>query len=193
VIPRHASDVDALVGEAGRQSREVEELVSGLSEEALVWRPDQTRWSVTGHLAHLGVLNGRYVESIRHAVASARAAGGPTGDGPYRHPWMAKAFVRAMEPPPKRRTKTFRSMVPDAGAEPGAALTTFLELQDRLVEQLVAARGLDLGRIRFGSPFFRLLRLSLGCALEGVLAHNRRHLWLLHELVAKGGFPRPPF
>lgn len=192
MIPRDASDIDALISEAGRQSRELEELVAGRSDEALLWRPDETRWSATGHLAHLGVVNGRYLATIRDQVDAARAAGGPTSDGPYRHPWLAKAFVRTMEPPPKRRVKTFRSMVPDPGTEPEAALTEVLALQDRLVEQLAAARGLDLGRIRFGSPFFGLLRLSLGCAFEGLLAHNRRHVWLLHELVATEGFPAVP-
>lgn len=189
MIPTRASDIDALVSEAGRQSREMEELFAGRGREARLWRPDETRWSMTGHVAHLVIVNERYVAAIRDEVASARTVGGRQSDGPYRHPWSAKLFVRTLEPPPKRRVRTMRSMVPDPEADTESVLGRFLHLQDRLVEQLAAARGLDLGRIRFASPFFSLLRLSLGCAFEGLLAHNRRHLWLLHELVATEGFP----
>ena len=52
-----------------------------------------------------------------------------------------------------------------------------------------SSRGLDLGAIRFGSPFFKLLRFSLGTGFEVVLAHDRRHVWLIRELMETEGFP----
>ncbi len=53
-------------------------------------------------------------------------------------------------------------------------------------------RGVDLGRVRFRSPFFALLRFSLGAGFEMLLAHDRRHLWLAREVMASPGFPGGP-
>ncbi len=189
MISLTVADVDALMSEVSRQSAEVEGLFDGLSEEALLWRPDETRWSISGHVAHLGIVNGAYVSSVRTAVESARGRGGFEGDGPYRHPWITTRFAASLDAPPKRRLKTFRSMVPDPAANPSEALGTFTGLQHELADQMEAARGLDLGRVRFGSPFMALLRFSLGTGFATLLAHNRRHIWLVRETMARPGFP----
>lgn len=189
MIPQVASDLDALATEAERQRQEVAALFSHQDREALHWRPEEAKWSMTGHLAHLGVLNEAYLATIADRIARARSAGGPSSEGPYRHPRLSSTFVRAMEPPPRRRVRTFRSMRPPPDPDEEVVRSTFDALQSMLGEQIEAARGLDLGRIRFGSPFSMLLRLSLGNALELVLAHNRRHVWLVRELMSTDSFP----
>ncbi len=188
MIPVRASDLDALVAEAERQVAEVREVFAELSPEAATWRPDETRWSVTGHVTHVVIINRAYLGAIEAAIDRAEEKG-PRGDGPYRHPAIAKWFVRNMEPPPKQRMKTMRSMVPDPGADPERAEADFAAVQERMGSLLERARGLDLGRVRFGSPFFRLLRFSLGAGFEMLLAHNRRHLWLAREVMGSPGFP----
>lgn len=165
------------------------DLFEKVSDAAASWRPDPARWSMTGHLTHLGMVNEAYVAAVEAAVDAARMTGAPESDGPYAHPWIARRFVRMLEPPPRFRVKTMRSMVPETGVEPADALRRFHELQARLAGTARRARGLDLGRVRFSSPFFRLLRLSLGTGFEVVLAHNRRHVWLIRELMASEGFP----
>ena len=75
------------------------------------------------------------------------------------------------------------------GSTPEAALADFTRLQARMAETIEASRGLDLGRVRFGSPFLSLLRFSLGAGFEMLLAHNRRHIWLVHELLAHPDAP----
>ena len=188
MIPVTVADVDALTSEVARQSREVGELFKE-SGEALLWRPDETRWSICGHVVHLSIVNAAYISSIRAAVESARGRGGLDEEGPYRHPWITTRFSASLDAPPKRRLKTFRSMVPDPASDPSEARAHFVRLQDELIDQVEAARGLDLGRIRFGSPFMALLRFSLGTAFATVLAHNRRHIWLIRETMALPGFP----
>jgi hypothetical protein len=187
VIPRRASDLDDLLIEVGRQSDEVGTLLAGLDEAAALWRPDETRWSVTGHIAHLAVINDVYLGAMEKTVRA--ASDGPRSDGPYRHPLVARWFARSMEPPPKRRLKTFRAMIPDPGVTPARAGEDFRALQDRLAATMRDARGLDLGRVRFRSPFFALLRFSLGTGFEMLLAHNRRHVWLAREVMETPGFP----
>ncbi|MDH3270156.1 MAG: DinB family protein [Gemmatimonadota bacterium] len=189
MIPRVVGDLDALGREVERQRAAIDEIFSSVPNGALTWRPDPTRWSIAGHLAHLGIVNEGYLGAIERTIADARRKGGPLGVGPYRHPWVTTRFVAMLEPPPKRRVATFRSMVPDPALGGDEARRTFEALQLRLADLIDAARGLDLGRVRFSSPFFRPLRFSLGTGFELLLTHNRRHLWLVREIMGREDFP----
>lgn len=191
MIPNRVEDLDGLLAEIERQHHEAADMFDAVSTEGACWRPDEARWSMTGHLAHLGLVNAEYLTFMEELLAEARAEGAtpPRSDGPYRHPWIAKWFVRTMEPPVKRRMKTFRPMVPESDIDPAEALATFQDHQARLRDLVEASRGLDLGRIRFSSPFLAVLRFSLGTGYDLVLAHNRRHLWLIRELQDRSDFP----
>ena len=103
-------------------------------------------------------------------------------EGRWKPPAAATCFVGMNEPPPKPRIKTFKSMVPDPKTTPEAALADFALVQSGLLDVIAKADGLDLGRIRFGSPSLGILRLSAGTAIALILAHNNRHIWLMHEV-----------
>lgn len=178
-----------MVAEAGRQLAEVEEIVASRSPEELLRRPDPVKWSVAGHVAHMCLVNESYLTAIEERIRSARASGAVGRDGPYRHPRFASWFARSMEPPPKRRIKTLKSMVPDPVIDSDDVVDRFRSTQRRLVDALERSRGLDLGRVRFGSPFVGLVRLSLGTGLALLLAHNRRHIWLIEEVLGEDGAP----
>lgn len=189
MIPNTHADLEALAAESRRQVDELSQIVSGLSAEALRWRPDEARWSVAGHIAHLCLVNGPYIAAMRTRIGRAGERDRARSSEPFRHPRIARWFVGTMEPPPKRRMKTMRSMVPDPGLDVDDVLGEFREQLEDYREMLVTARQLDLGRARFGSPFFGLLRFSLGTGFELVLAHNRRHIWLIRELMERDDFP----
>jgi len=182
LIPTHVADLDHLISQAGQQLDQLSALFDAVPAADWGWRPDATRWSMTGHLAHLVIINEGYLGSISDVMRKAQEAGGPMGDGPYRHPRLAKWLANSQAPPPKKRMKTFRSMVPEVGASRDRAWADFRRHQSTLVEQIGGARGLDVGRIRFGSPFLRILRLSVGTGFGLILAHNSRHIWLMDEV-----------
>lgn len=189
MIPTRAGELDDLLAEIERQEHEVADLFQEVSAEAAVWSPDSDRWSMTGHLAHLCVVAEAYLGAIESAVEQAREAGGAESEGPYRHPWLSRRFARMMEPPPTLRVRTFGTMVPGADVAPEDAMERFRGLLRRLAAAVESARGLDLGKVRVPSPIFRLLRFSLGAAFEIVLAHDRRHVWLMREVMESEGFP----
>lgn len=188
-IPRRVEDLDDLLAEIERQEHEVADLFQQVSGEAAVWRPGPSRWSMTGHLAHLGVVGEAYVGALEAAVEKAREESAPESEGPYRHPWLSRRFARMMDPPPTLRVRTFKTMVPDPHVTPEEAVERFRGLLGRLGAAVESARGLDLGAVRVPSPFFSLLRFSLGAAFEIVLAHDRRHVWLMREVMESDGFP----
>lgn len=188
MIPSSAGDLDALIAEVGRQTGEVRLLLEGLTPDACRWRSAPDRWSIMGHLAHLCLVNGPYVQAIGPCIERARA-GRIMSDGPYRHGWFGKWFTREMEPPPKRRIRTGKRMRPDPQVDGDSTLEEFEHLQGEWTRLMKEARGVDLGKARFSSPFMKLLRFSLGTGFSALMAHNRRHIWLIHELMGHDGFP----
>jgi hypothetical protein len=134
------------------------------------------------------IVNAPYRDTIQAALAKARAKGW-LGEGPYRHGWFGRWFAGSMEPPPKKRWKTSPKMVPDPQVEGGAVMAAFEGGQEAIEALLQDARGVDLGRTRISSPFLKIVRFSVGAAFGILLAHNRRHLWLIRELMADEAFP----
>jgi hypothetical protein len=186
-MPLEVSDLDAVLSEISRQAGEARELAGGLSLGALNWQPSEGKWSVGGHLAHMVILNTPYLGALERAIGEARA-GSRFSDGPYRHGWFGPWFARSMEPPPKRRWKTAPAMVPDPSVQ-GDIVDSFAACQEELARIVELGRGVDLGRTRISSPFMKLMRFSVGAAYGVLLAHNRRHLWLIREVMQSDGFP----
>ena len=100
--------------------------------------------------------------------------------------WM----IGSMEPPPKRRMKTFPIFeVPVGGTHSVAVvLPEFEAVRDQLAERVRSADGLNLHGNRTVSPVTRLLRMPLGAYLQFVVTHDRRHLWQAHQVRTSPGF-----
>ena len=171
-----------------RQTREVEELLAGLSREQLAWRPEPKKWSVSEHVAHLPRTNAPYLEAIGESLADARERG-LTARGPFRRPWLAEWVIRMMEPPPGLKIPTMKELVPEPGLSRSRVLEIWRESQSALLASVDEAEGLDLGRAKLRSPFLPLLKLTVDQAYRAVLAHNRRHIWHARRTMEAEGFP----
>lgn len=180
-----ARELDAVRRRVVRQTADIRALVEPLDERTMFRRPAERRWSVGEHVAHVGLTTGPYLPALERALEKGRARGRTLPDGPFRRTRLGRWFVQAMEPPPKRRMKTFRKMVPPAPAELSGTevMEEFGRVQDGLLAALDRAEGLDLGRIRVGSPTLRLLRFPVIQAFETLAAHTDRHLWLMRETL----------
>ena len=162
-------------------------ICAGLSESQFNWRPGEGRWSIAECFVHLNVTVARTLPAFDTVIAEGRAKGRTAkavGAGPIRYGWFSRWMIGSMEPPPKRRMKTFGIFaVPAGGAHTlGGVLPEFVAVRDQLAERVRRADGLDLKRIRTVSPVTRLLRLPLGAYLQFVVAHDRRHLWQAHQV-----------
>ena len=97
------------------------------------------------------------------------------------HAVLATASCELGRVPPKPPTRVWRFAAADYPCERVHAL--------RRLSCVESSRGLDLGKARFRSPFSSLVKLSLGTGIELLLAHNRRHVWLMREVMEQPGFP----
>lgn len=160
---------------------------AGLSESQFNWRPGEGRWSIAECLVHLNVAVSRTLPAFDRAIAEGRAKGRTAeggGGGPFRYGWFSRWMIGSMEPPPKRRMKTFAIFAVPVGGTHALArvLPEFVAVRDQLAGRIRLADGLDLRRVRVASPVNRLLRLPLGAYLQFVIAHDRRHLWQARQV-----------
>lgn len=170
--------------------RDSAELVRGLSDEALAWRPAPTKWSIADCLAHLNITNrDYYIKTIRHTIADARARG-VVGAEPYQHGFFGNLFVRMIEPPARFRVPAPRALIPPADSNPREIVAEFMSSQNELQLLLREADGIDLGRAKVVSPINKRLKFTLGQSFRMLAAHERRHLWQARNVKKSTNFPR---
>ncbi|MGE5176740.1 MAG: DinB family protein [Hyphomicrobiales bacterium] len=185
-----ANDLAACGRQIDANRSAARELAARLDEAQLFWRPGRNAWSIAECFLHMEVTARLYLDAIDLGIERARARG-VTATAPYRHPWLARWFVRSFEPPPAIRFPAPRPFRPTPPPEPPFApiLDEFLRLGEAIRTRLDAAKGLDLGRARVVSPASPLIRLSLGLAFSLLAVHERRHLYQATNVTRHPGFP----
>lgn len=177
-----ARSIADLRRELDEQTDELTSLFGAVDDARLGRRPPTGKWSPVEHVDHLIKVNQGYLRSLDQALGRGRAAGS-TGTGPFRGSVVGRFFARAMEPPVKRRMKTMKAMQPESELAVEPTLAVFVDHQTSIRELLANAEGLDLDAIRMSSPFMKVLRAPVFSWFSVLLAHNRRHIWLIHEAL----------
>ena len=165
------------------QTEDLSSLFRSVDDAQLVRRPPSGKWSPVEHVDHLIKVNQGYLRGIEMALNRGRAAG-KTGTGPFKGSVVGRFLARSMEPPVKRRIKTMAAMKPSSELAAEPTLAVFLDLQGSLRELMTGSEGLDLDAMRMSSPFVRLVRAPVFSWFSVLLAHNRRHIWLIREALA---------
>jgi hypothetical protein len=169
-------------------SQDARDLLAGLSEAQINWRPAPAHWSIAECLDHLTVTNRELTERIEAATSEARAKG-LTGRGPFRHSIIGNMIVRSMEPPAKMKFKAPKIFKPRPDQSLEAVTREFFKTQDELLRLIEAANGINLARVKITSPVTRLIKLSLGQAFGLIATHARRHLWQARQVKGNQTFP----
>lgn len=162
-------------------------LMEGLTPEQLNWKPDARRWSIGQCLDHVTRTMRLYPAEIERMTAEARASA--PGSRPFREGWISRWVVSGMEPPPRMRIRTMRSVEPAPDLDRATVVREFEMAHARWRELIVAADGVSLKHARMRSPFAPVLRFTLGQVLAMNLAHARRHLWQARQVRQHTNFP----
>lgn len=166
----------------GRQRTRIRSF-GDLDTVAVNWRPEEGRWSIAENLEHLSLSLGPYLSVLETATEEALASG-RTGPGPWRRGWFLSWFIGSLEPPVKRRFRTFKALVPARTLERDRVVDQLLRLTGDFGAVIDGMRGADMGRVKFSSPVLPLLKLDLAGGVDLNLAHNRRHLWACDQVLA---------
>lgn len=186
MVPSPASDrssAERLAPELSEYSRQLaaikrdtELLLGGLTEDQLIWHEHARAWSIADCLNHLLVTGNESLPNIRRTMTEARSRG-LLGRGPFRHGVLGNWFIRLMDAPPKIKFKVPHAYRPTLGLPVSEIVAGFFLLQQKLIQALKEAEGIDLARAKVSNPVSQWFRMSLGQEFALTAAHERRHLW----------------
>lgn len=181
------SPLRTILDDLDKSDQEAQRVVSGLSDAQAKWQPHEDSWSIAQCLDHLGRANTAYAAALRQAIRENRSANKPQ---PIRPGWFSRLFIGLLDPPPKRKVRAPKKIVPESGIAGKEALQTFLRGHEDVRAAIREGAELDLNRIRFRNPFIGFLRFTIGAGLLIIVAHDRRHLWQAQRVLECAGFPK---
>ena len=181
--------IDEFRRQFDRLADDADALVAPLSDAQFAWQPGPNAWSIAQCIDHLNVTARLYLPMLDEGIANAIRQG-LHGEGPFTYWWLARVFVRMMEPPPRLRVNTPVAFQPPPARTRREIMAAFRAYQVQYVDRLRQANGLDLARARVRSPVTSWIYLPLGSGFAAMAAHERRHLWQARKVMEAPGFPR---
>lgn len=175
--------LEAVEVELNDATERARKLVQDVDGHRFTVRPDPMRWSAAECLAHLSLTTESFVPLLRKAIDDARQAGRLAAAEP-KMDVIGRALRWFLEPPVRKKVKTFAPLVPRSTRAKAEALAEFTMQQERLIELLRGARGLDISRTRIPWPLDARVKYNLFSAFRILAAHERRHLWQAEQAVA---------
>jgi hypothetical protein len=173
--------LDAIEAELNDATERARLLVEKVDGRRFTVRPDPSRWSAAECLAHLSLSAEEMLPALREAIDKAPRDRKPRK---IRMDWLGALMRWFLEPPVRSRVKTAARFVPRSVRAKAETLAEFTSFQQKLIDTLHDARGLDLAGIRIVSPFDRRVKYNLYSAFRILAAHERRHLWQAEQAVA---------
>jgi DinB superfamily len=184
------SDLEEYQRQIEAINEDARDLLTGLSEVQVNWRPTPAHWSIAECLDHLTVTNRELMKQIEAGMSDARARG-LTSRGPFRYGIIGNMIVRSMEPPAKLKFKAPKIFKPRPDQSLEMVTKDFFAAQDELLRLINEANGINLARVKIASPVTTLIKLSLGQAFGLIATHERRHLWQARQVKGNQTFPAP--
>lgn len=180
MTPAQARDLKA---ELEVVSKEAQAVAEGIDAAMLTKRPGTGGWSVAEILQHLILTADAMLPLIEGALGQLEREGRksttPAGLGV-----MGWLLVKALEPPPRMKSKTSKPFEPVAFGDPQTLKTRLLETNARLAAAIDRATLLATTTVNVVSPFNASVKYNLYAAFRITLVHARRHLWQAREAMA---------
>jgi hypothetical protein len=182
-IPSLPADLQEIIRELARSEQAAWRVAADLTEEQRNWQPEDGKaWSILQCLDHLAKTNTIYTAALRAAVRQSSRGAAPRR-GVIQPGWLGRFFIRALEPPPRRRFAAKAQVLPAPHHLRGDnILQDFFRSHEEIRSLIREASALDLNRIRFRNPFVPLVRFTVGTGLLVMCAHDRRHLWQAEQV-----------
>jgi len=164
-------------------SKEVRAVAEGIDVATLTKRPTNGGWSVAEILQHLILTADAMLPLTEGAIVELQRAGrkstAPSGLGV-----MGWLLVKALEPPPRMKSKTSKPFEPLEVGDPLTLASRLLEKNAKLLSLIDRAEGLATTTVKIASPFNANVKYNVYAAFRITLVHARRHLWQAREARA---------
>jgi hypothetical protein len=181
--------LQTIVGETEKNSDAARQLVSGLSEAQLNWKPAPDKWSIAQCLDHLAVTCNKFDAYFTAALAHGRKKWPVSTVPGYRPSLMGGWLVKQVDPEAGRNLPAPKLFRPSDSSSIHAALESFLEQQERFIKFVRETAGIDYNKTRLRSPVTPLMRYSLADAFVITVVHGQRHLAQARRVREMSDFP----
>ena len=181
--------IATIVSEAEKNNGTATDLVRGLTEEQLNWKPDAKQWSIAQCLEHLAVTSQQFNSYFQDLIQRARQKWPTKGDLPYRPSLIGGWLIKQVVPETTRKVPAPKVFRPSDSSSIHNALGLFLKQQEEFVRFVRESEGVDYNRARLRSPVTPLMRYSLADAFVVTIVHGYRHLAQASRVKAMPNFP----
>lgn len=178
-----------IVSEAEKNNATANDLVRGLAEAQLNWKPDATQWSIAQCLEHLAVTSKQFNRYFTDLIDRARKRWPTKRVIPYRPSFVGGLLIKQVVPETTRAFPAPKVFRPSDSSAIHDALGLFLQQQQEFMRFVRASEGVDYNRARLRSPVTPLMRYSLADAFVVTIVHGYRHLAQANRVKAMSNFP----
>ena len=175
--------LQAIVDDFSRAETRLHRLVTAVSPEVWLRRPDPARWSIGECVAHLNLTAAASVPRVRDALARGRMLG-DRAPRRYRRDPIGWLLWKMMGPPVRQRVRTTAPFEPRAAQPVADIVAEFDRWQREQIALVREADGLPLGRLWIVSPFDARIRYNAYACLTILPRHQHRHLWQAEQVTA---------
>ena len=159
-----------------------DKIKSELNEEKFNQKPASGGWSVGECLQHINITAELYLPRIENTIKLAKEKK-LYSDGIFKPRILQNKLISSLEPPYKRKIKTFKAFEPPSTLDMQAVFDSFQKLNEQLINFVKDSNGIKLNKAVLVSPVSKLVRLKLGEAFLLLATHTRRHLWQAEQVL----------
>ena len=187
---RSSNLLETVREETTNNQTQAKRLVGDLTEEQLNWKPSADSWSIAQCLDHLTLTSAQFDPLITEAMERGRRKWPVTGPVPYRPSFIGGWLIRQIVPENSRKVRAPKVFKPSASSDIRGSLEKYLRQEDRFLEFVREATGIDYNKTRLRSPVTPLARYSLADAFVITVVHGRRQLLQAQRVLNSPGFPK---
>ena len=181
--------LQTIVVGAEENSAAARDLVSGLSNAQLNWKPAPEKWSIAQCLDHLTVASREFERYFSDALVRGRKRWPVTNGPAYRPSFMGGWLIKLVHPETGRSLTAPKIFRPAESSNIDEPLEKFLKQQERFIEFVRETKGVDYNKTKIRSPVTPFMRYSLADAFVLTVVHGRRHLAQARRVRETSGFP----
>ena len=137
------------------------------------------KWSATQCLMHLNSYGIYYLPAIERTIEEAESKQWLSTKN-FKSSWMGNYFTKLMLPKDAagtvKRMKAPKNHTPMANNNSDAAIATFIDQQEKMLQLLEKVRKIDLAKAKTPVSISKLIKLPVGDTFRFLIAHNYRHV-----------------
>lgn len=158
------------------------------SQFALKESPE--KWSATQCLEHLNSYGRYYLPVIEKAIQEARKKNLKPAVH-FKSGWLGNYFTQLMTPKqdgsPGKKMSSPKNHYPVSNINSHQVIGVFIEQQEKLLQLLEEARGIDLNKANCPISIAKFIKLKLGDTFLFFIAHQYRHILQAEKALKAAG------